>query len=77
MCSKFQGNKAGEERRRVQLADDALQVGQHTDKGMNRRDIAKAGRRERHKAEIEDRAIGLPPCNRWDIGQGSWNEIPD
>jgi len=43
------------------LADDGLDIDEHADNGMDRHDVAKAGRCKGDKAEIEYLAIGPSP----------------
>src|SRR6516225_9364606 len=74
---KFQGDQPSKQGRRKQLTDDSLYIGKRADNRMKRRDIAKSGRCQRDKAEIDDCAVGLPMWATWDIGERVRNEMPD
>ena len=69
MAAKLKGNQASEQGRRIQLTDDRFHIGERADDGMNRDDITKADGRQRHKAEIDESAIGLPTRAARDISE--------
>jgi hypothetical protein len=56
---EFQGHEPRQQRRRVELADDGLEIGQAAGDRMHRHDVAVSGGGQRHEAEI-DQVVGEP-----------------
>jgi hypothetical protein len=59
------------------LTDNALNIGKRADNGMKRRDIAKAGRCQRDKTELDDRTVGLSMRAACNIRERIRREMPD
>ena len=51
---EFECDQPGEQRRRIQLADNALQISQTTCERMDGHDITKPNRRKHNEAEIKE-----------------------